>query len=376
MFRKGQLFVSLLLAVIVIVLNAGCPASDSGIPPISTTKNYGPPFYDIVFLDGQDFIGTVSSEGGTQATYLENVGSGSTIPSPGVGVLCKINSRSLPTEFFVKNNDNSTIELLDQLGVSKHSFENAVGSLYNISTSKLAYVQPVENGYTLNKYALTNYASDIHGSISSPEEYVSRPSFNSDGRLTVISIKNFLLPDYDRIVVGDIANGERDSFTVQALSPQFSPRNSDLIAYLDAPNGAEMVNQLVIMDSGLENEVARFNFPMGLSGATTFSWSPDDVRIALFVNVYGSEPELVVFNINDSTITPTPLSGYTPAIGYGEDLTWAYPSWNEESTALALCVKDGETYSIIIYNLIDESILPVMTGLTAPTHVEWREYTN
>jgi|GEM_PF-3477847 len=368
------------LLFLVMLLTTGCPGGGGDPLPPGPVRNYGPPLHDVIFLDQQDYVATVASDGSTQESYLLDVGNNQDFSSPGLGVLYKTTPHGIEGySILVYDYSTKTLNILDGEG-GIYSYDNILPDYYDASESRVARIQEVEEGvYQLQRSRWESVLPlDDHGSVQAPYYYASRPSISSNTSRILISIYNANDPTVNRISIMGSNDYEHHSRTVTALAPQYCPVTDDSIAFLEAPDGPEMVTNLVIVDGELDNEHFRFDFSSFGAGATSFAWSPNGEQIALYTGIYGPDPKLVIVSLNTMSMTALDLGDYTVSLGVGDDLVWAFPEWNNDGSEIVFPARidiDGSVkYHIVKYNFLESSLLAISDNATESTHPHWRKY--
>lgn len=370
---RNGLHVWLMLAVLALL--GGCSnSSNPTIPDNGTERYFGPPYDEILFLDGDNFVGTVASEGGSDPVYLPGVGTGTAIPAPGFGVLRRPTSLASTPHFLVYDTNNNTLKLLDESGVAESAFDGAraVNHLYAFTPggTRAAYVRTGETeGQQLLSEGVPGFAGgmDIYATLTGNERFDSRPSFNGSASAVVIAVLDPLNQANSRLAIyrsnGDLIT-ERPG---RVGAPQYS-NSGQFIAFLDFSESMTQVSELVIYSQNMTTELERYTFNTYGTGAMSFAWSPDDSMIALYVNIYDDPTLIIIDRAAGGSINEVPLE-QTIALGEGNDLYWAAPSWGSSNT-LAVCVEEGEQYKIITTSL-NGLTTDLVTGLSQPTAVIW-----
>jgi hypothetical protein len=348
---------------------------------VGPARDFGPPLFDVIFLDGQDYVATVEPDESNTEKYLARVGVNQPLSTPGIGVLYQPSPvASADYEIVVYDYATTSLNLFNGDGEITYMYDNILADYYDVTETKLAYVRILgEDTYELqtSRYgsSLPLYHLQI---VSYPYHFASRPSFSQTASRALIAVHNYTDSTVNHIKILTETGTEVAAKVVTAIAPQFSTESDDYVAYIEAPSGPELANYLVIVDGGLDDELYRFNFTQYGEGASSFSWSTAGDKIALYSGAYGPDPKIVIIDVFNNTLSELDLGDYSVTLGSGNDMIWAFPEWNNDDTALVFPGKvdvDGQTkFHIVKYDFLLNTAVQISDMGTQSTHPHWRKY--
>lgn len=333
---------------------------------------YGPPLGEIAFKNLHNFIGTWASDG---ITYLRRVGSESFIRNPSRVIAWNpgYDNASDPA-MALYDKDTGSLHLVGEDGQSRLELSDVLPSLFSFSNagSRIAYATPGDGSlvelYTHAVPPITG--SSFYGRIDAPWTFSSRPALSVTNNSIAIAVSNTAIPNTGRLMV--FANGGDDILRTReklVWSPQFDPTGAHS-AWLEANDDGPNASHLFI-GSGTFIAQDSISIEEYGSNATSFSWSPDGSKIAMFSRIFSGTPSLLVYDLNTETMSE--LSLPNPIVLPTENRQDTRPSWNSDSSEFTVCVQNGEVYLLLAVTPTGGSrVLIGGDEISEPIYAVWR----
>lgn len=368
----------LAVAVLAAPLLVGCEKESSIITQPSSLREFGPPHQRILFKDAEGFIGTLEDSPDIVPQFFRNVGRGLDFPQTGFAPRWWPLSDAENSKIGFYDEIESEYVLLDRDGSAQHVIANIDPEMVSFSNggTYIFGVLPVGDGiYELIRESTDSGARAIM--YRTPENYEigSIPSPGSVGMTCYANLVNTSNPAMSFVGCFNYEGEIVSQLFARAIEPQISPRYAR-VAYIEGAHGPENATRLIVRTPSLGSVEASVSFIAYGTGATNFAWSPDENKIAMFVNVFTTEPKLIVIDFSGENAVINEIDvGRTYALGSEDELRWAYPTWDPDGLKLAFTVVNDENegqYDIMTVNVDGSEPTVVFSGLTQLSHVQWR----
>ncbi len=379
----GRLFLALLMVGVLIIFG-GCPDNENHYP--TPERTYGPPLKTILFMDEGGLVGTIDPGDSTEAYYWRTTDGDYQYKASWAPTSTSERARILVQP----NEDYSSLRVYDQDGSNSIVADMVYLGAYAWSpaASRIIAVRYDGAGQELNIYQKSGTDVDYDYSLTIrnvEEPWEIDPSVQYDNvssQFVLFSLINTEDATQSKIEMWDVFDQEiAATYTTQAISPKvkYDDGTGNRLAYIDGADGEENATTIHLLSFSSDGFNLRetYDFSAIGTGAATLSWSTKG-EIALFVNVYGGTPKLVVIMDEDEAPMEVPVS-LPIVLPDPTMLHLAAPAWapvtmlDERLVALTVEEEDG-LLAVMTVNVItgEENILVDNLDSDHPFIPDWR----